>query len=148
MKLAGPLGRLTDRQKEILRLVAHGYTSKQIAKQLLVSPSTVDNHLRAAIALLGADSRSQAARWLVRAEHDQTLPSQPEPLPSAAPSSQSGGQEARSVSEPAGLPPIGGGPNDLDWTTRTALILRIAVVALVSVTAMTLLIAGVLKLIS
>jgi FixJ family two-component response regulator len=40
--------RLTLRQKDCLRLVAQGYTSKEIGRELGISYSTVDNHLLAA----------------------------------------------------------------------------------------------------
>ena len=60
--------KLTERQKDCLRLVAQGYTSKEIGRALDLSPSTVDNHILAAVQLLGAPSRGEAARLLVRTE--------------------------------------------------------------------------------
>ncbi|MGO4395860.1 response regulator transcription factor [Variovorax sp. M-6] len=51
---------LTRRQKEVLQLVARGLMSKEIARQLNVTPGTVDNHITAAAAVLGARTRSEA----------------------------------------------------------------------------------------
>ncbi len=41
---ASSLDLLTEREKEILKLVAEGYTSKQIGEMLYISPKTADNH--------------------------------------------------------------------------------------------------------
>jgi len=55
---------LTNRQAEILRLVAEGLTGPQIAALLHLSHKTVDNHVNAAMAKLGTRSRADAARLL------------------------------------------------------------------------------------
>ena len=52
---------LTDRETEILHLLAQGQTNPQIARQLVVSPGTVKNHVRHIIAKLGVSDRTQAA---------------------------------------------------------------------------------------
>jgi len=52
---------LTARETEILRLLAHGQTNPQIARELVVSPGTVKNHVRDIIAKLGVSDRTQAA---------------------------------------------------------------------------------------
>jgi DNA-binding NarL/FixJ family response regulator len=41
---SGPLSRLTSRQREVLQLVAEGYTTKEIAQRLNLSPRTVETH--------------------------------------------------------------------------------------------------------
>ena len=51
--LAGEL-LLTDREREIVTLVALGYESDQIAKELYISPQTVRTHVRNAMTKLGA----------------------------------------------------------------------------------------------
>lgn len=51
---------LTFRQVEVLRLIARGYTNQQIAKELLISTSTVKNHVQQILAKLGASDRTQA----------------------------------------------------------------------------------------
>lgn len=53
-------GRLTEREREILRLVAQGLTNKEIAFQLRCSVRTVDSHLRNILDRLEVASRSQA----------------------------------------------------------------------------------------
>ena len=52
---------LTTRQVEVLRLLGMGYTNAQIASQLVVSVRTVDSHVAAVLAKLGAASRREAA---------------------------------------------------------------------------------------
>ncbi len=56
-----PLEPLTPRETEILPLLARGATNPQIAKELVVSPGTVKNHVRHIIAKLGVSDRTQAA---------------------------------------------------------------------------------------
>ena len=56
---------LTSREIEVLRLIAQGLTYVQIAAQLVVSPRTVDAHLRAIYGKLGVKSRHAAARMAI-----------------------------------------------------------------------------------
>jgi DNA-binding NarL/FixJ family response regulator len=60
--LTNPAG-LTDRQLEILRLVATGLSNAEIAHRLVVSPRTVDHHVSAILAKLGVPTRRDAAAW-------------------------------------------------------------------------------------
>ena len=53
-------GGLTRRELEILRLVAVGRTNREIARQLFLSPRTVDMHVRNMLAKLGCRSRTEA----------------------------------------------------------------------------------------
>jgi DNA-binding CsgD family transcriptional regulator len=55
---------LTHTQKICLRAVILHHSSKDIARQLSISPHTVDNHIKAAMARLGAATRIDAARLL------------------------------------------------------------------------------------
>ena len=57
---ANPAG-LTDRQLEILRLVATGLSNAEIAHRLVVSPRTVDHHVSAVLQKLGVPTRRDAA---------------------------------------------------------------------------------------
>jgi DNA-binding CsgD family transcriptional regulator len=50
----------------VLRLVAEGQTSKQIGKQLFLSPRTVDHHLYTVFNKLGVESRAQAVAVAAR----------------------------------------------------------------------------------
>jgi len=62
------VGRLTQRERECLRLVAQLMTSKQIALQLGISKHTVDERIERARRRIGARGRSEAARMLASYE--------------------------------------------------------------------------------
>jgi DNA-binding CsgD family transcriptional regulator len=142
-----PLDRLTDRQKDCLGLVAQGYTSKEIGRQLGLSPSTVDNHVLAAMQMLQASSRGAAARILASGEDRQKMPSQSPPLaeqgilPPKEPAAEAGGW-TRWGRFALALPPLGGQDNDLDWTERTFRIFQVAVLSLGLLLSLTMVIAG------
>ena len=77
------INRLTSRQRDCLRLVLHHKQSKEIGRELGISPMTVDNHFRSAIQTLGVANRLEAARMLEsyeRLEPSQRLTSQPQPV--------------------------------------------------------------------
>ncbi len=74
------INKLTSRQRDCLRLVLHHKQSKEIGRELGISPMTVDNHFRSAIQTLGVSSRVEAALLLDSYERDgtsQQLTSQP-----------------------------------------------------------------------
>jgi len=131
--------KLTQRQKDCLRLVAQGYTSKQIGRQLGISYSTVDNHLQAAVLVTGLSGRAEAGRMLARfdqaAEHSQELPSEP-PAVAESPTSNNEGRRAAPQSWVPRvlqlLPPIGGTDNDLTTQQRLIAVGRIAILSAVS----------------
>lgn len=52
--------RLTNRQAQVLRLVAEGLTDRQIAAQLWISVRTANEHVHSAMTVLGAATRAQA----------------------------------------------------------------------------------------
>ena len=54
-------GALSPREVELLRIMAHGHTNEQIARELLLSTSTVKNHVGRILSKLGASDRTQAA---------------------------------------------------------------------------------------
>src|SRR4051794_14258947 len=65
---AGPRGEaLSDREEEVLRLIARGFTNREIAAQLDVSVKTVETHRARAMEKLGLESRADivghAIRW-------------------------------------------------------------------------------------
>jgi len=62
------LARLTDKQRECLRLVYAHLSSKEIAPRLGVEPGTVDQYIKTAMRILGVADRRAAARML--AEHE------------------------------------------------------------------------------
>jgi two-component system, NarL family, response regulator LiaR len=57
---------LTERETEVLRLVAQGMGNKQIARVLHVGEKTVKTHVSNVLAKLGVQSRTQAALHAVR----------------------------------------------------------------------------------
>ncbi|WP_434588423.1 response regulator [Streptomyces sp. A5-4] len=54
------VARLTDRESEVLRLMAAGLTNAEIAGRLLVGPATAKSHVAAVLAKTGARDRTQA----------------------------------------------------------------------------------------
>ena len=61
-----PVPRLTDRELEVLRLVARGLNNKDVAKQLYISENTVKNHIRNILEKLQLHSRMEAVVYAVR----------------------------------------------------------------------------------
>lgn len=59
---------LTPRELDVLELVAQGLTDKEVAEQLVISPRTVQGHLRSIYGKLEVHSRTAAAR--IALEHD------------------------------------------------------------------------------
>ena len=61
-----PTPRLTDREMEVLRLVAQGLNNRDIAKQLFISENTVKNHVRNILEKLQLHSRMEAVMYAVK----------------------------------------------------------------------------------
>jgi DNA-binding NarL/FixJ family response regulator len=61
-----PAPRLTERELEVLRLVARGLNNRDIAKQLYISENTVKNHIRNILDKLQLHSRMEAVVYAVR----------------------------------------------------------------------------------
>jgi NarL family two-component system response regulator LiaR len=61
-----PLDELTDRERDVLRLIARGSSNKAIAKTLFLSVGTVKGYVSAILAKLGVTDRTQAALLAVR----------------------------------------------------------------------------------
>jgi two-component system response regulator NreC len=57
---------LTDREREILILVAEGYTNQQIAEMLHVSPKTVDGHRTNLMSKLDLHDRTEVVKYALR----------------------------------------------------------------------------------
>ena len=58
--------RLTERELEVLRLVAKGMNNREIARQLYISENTVKNHVRNILEKLQLHSRMEAVMYAVR----------------------------------------------------------------------------------
>jgi DNA-binding NarL/FixJ family response regulator len=56
--------KLSQRETEVLKLVARGYADKEVAARLGISPSTVDTHVRAIFRKFSVHSRSQLRRMI------------------------------------------------------------------------------------
>lgn len=68
---------LTEREAEVLALVARGLTNAQVAEALFLSARTVNWHLTTIYGKLGVRSRTQATRWAH--EHGLARPAMPNP---------------------------------------------------------------------
>jgi predicted ATPase/DNA-binding CsgD family transcriptional regulator len=56
---------LSQREREVVALLARGYTNRQIADELVISSRTADGHVAHILAKLGLSTRAQAAVWAV-----------------------------------------------------------------------------------
>jgi len=57
------LDRLSQREQEVLRLIARGYQYKEIAKELFISIKTVETHVSSVLRKLQLSNRHQLTRW-------------------------------------------------------------------------------------
>ncbi len=57
---------LTDREREVLILIAEGYTNQQIAETLHISPKTVDSHRTSLMAKLDLHSTAEVIKYALR----------------------------------------------------------------------------------
>jgi DNA-binding CsgD family transcriptional regulator len=108
---------LTDREREVLELVATGITNREVAQELFISINTVKVHLRNVYTKLGADSRTEATMiavregWVSVGEGEGTSP-------------EASATEPKSATEPR-VPPA----PPLPWSKRIALLTSLAIVA-------------------
>ena len=61
-----PEGLLSDRERQVLVLIAEGLTNPEIAERLIVSPNTVKTHVQNILQKLDVSDRTQAAVYAVR----------------------------------------------------------------------------------
>jgi len=66
-KPESPENELTDREREVLRLVTEGATNREIASRLYISQNTVSFHMKNILAKLHVRNRAQAAAFAIRA---------------------------------------------------------------------------------
>lgn len=128
------ISRLTERQKDCLKLVADGYTAKEIGRMLGISYSTVNNHLQAAIQLLEVGGRKEAARLYAQATRNpprQRVPSEPPQLAAADTSfdHEPATWDKGWVRIGSFLPPLGGRENALSPSSSFLAIFRLAFLA-------------------
>lgn len=61
----GTLVKLSLRELQVLRLVARGMTTRQVAHRLFLSPRTVDNHVQRVMRKTGTPTRIMLVRYAV-----------------------------------------------------------------------------------
>ena len=66
----GKLESLTQRENEVLDLLAEGLTQEEIADRLVISPKTAATHIQRILGKLGVRSRAQAVALVLREERD------------------------------------------------------------------------------
>jgi DNA-binding NarL/FixJ family response regulator len=57
------LDRLTEREREVMRLIARGYAYKEVARELFISVKTVETHMSSTLRKLQLSSRHELTRW-------------------------------------------------------------------------------------
>ena len=57
------LDRLSPRESEVMRLIARGYTYKEVAKELFLSVKTIETHVSSVLRKLQLSNRNELARW-------------------------------------------------------------------------------------
>lgn len=57
------LDRLTEREREVMRLIARGYSYKEVAAELFISTKTVETHMGSVLRKLQLSSRHELTRW-------------------------------------------------------------------------------------
>ena len=78
---AGALAQLTEREREVAGLAAHGMSNHEIAEHLVISPATAKTHISRAMVKLGARDRAQ----LVALVYQHRLVDPPDPTSPTAP---------------------------------------------------------------
>ena len=150
---------LTARQKECLLLLKDGMTSKQIARELDISPRTVDQHIAVALESLGVRSRLEAISMLHEQELRESTKSippawMPDQLASAdlvrkpppAPTPKKFGRSP-TVRGPL-FPPVGGSVNTASVGNRIAWMVRLSVLCLMLTCLMVLSLLGLSEMVS
>jgi DNA-binding NarL/FixJ family response regulator len=61
----GPLDELTDREREILGLLAEGHSNQAICSRLVISPRTVESHVRTVFMKLGVPGSADSSRRIL-----------------------------------------------------------------------------------
>lgn len=139
-----PASLLTESQKNCLRQVAQGMSSKEIAREYGLSPHTVDTYIKQAMASLDVTNRRDAARTLINAELSQNLVSPTQAVAGVQISSMLQASTHRRQDRLVGLPKVGGEVNDLSWTERNYAIFKVGAFGVSVILAIILVTAGIL----
>ena len=120
--------RLTARQADCVALVAQGLSSKEIARELGIAPSTVDNHIATAMNQYGFTNRNAVARWYrATVESKQT----PDKCSSATDAEYS--MIRREFL--SGVPPLGGIRNSLSVKERIVSVAQVSILSIMATSA-------------
>ena len=57
------LDQLTDREREVLQLIARGYTYREVGEELFISVKTVESHVSSVLRKLQLSNRNELTRW-------------------------------------------------------------------------------------
>lgn len=57
------LDQLTDREREVLQLIARGYTYREVGEELFISVKTVESHMSSVLRKLQLSNRNELTRW-------------------------------------------------------------------------------------
>ena len=57
------LDRLTEREREVMRLIARGYSYREVGAELFISIKTVETHMSSVLRKLQLSSRHELTRW-------------------------------------------------------------------------------------
>ena len=57
------LDRLSEREREVMRLIARGYAYKEVARELVISIKTVETHVSSVLRKLQLSNRHELTRW-------------------------------------------------------------------------------------
>lgn len=115
--------RLTARQSACIALVAEGKSSKEIARELGISPSTVDNHIATAMNLYGFTNRNAVARWYL--EYRESM--------SRTETGERQGNAAQSAHLNVRIPSFGGIRNSLSVKERLLALLQVMIISIMVV---------------
>jgi len=137
---------LSLRQRQCMTLVAKGFTSKEIAKDLALSPSTVDNHIRAVVDRLGAANRIEAARLIQLVESGAYAAVNRPEISANSSAIETARDSSHQPSQSGILPPLGGQSNRLSAGARIFEVLKIALLGTMIFAAITATIAGIVSL--
>lgn len=133
--------RLTARQADCIALVAQGFSSKEIARELGISPSTVDNHIAIAMHQYGFPNRQAVARWY------RTVTESAGGNPAKAVQSESPAASGqRGLIVPA--VPFGGIRNSLSVKERIVSVAQVAILSTMATSAATTFVLGLIFLLN
>jgi DNA-binding NarL/FixJ family response regulator len=65
-QLEDPYNLLTNREREVLQLVAEGYTGQEIARRLSISPRTAEQHRANVMRKLGLQNQREIVRYAIK----------------------------------------------------------------------------------